>query len=107
MKDKNLPNDYNSLSLEELTNEANKMIEDLENSVENYQNLLKLNNIIEKKFQKDIKNINEKTKEKIQKISSKKNDKKINEMNPIDAMKKFVVTMFNLFVSLLATLAIA
>ena len=78
MKDKNLPNDYNSLSLEELTKEANKMIEDLEsqkdleNSIENYQNLLKLNNIIEKKFQKDIKNINEKTKEKILKITSKK-----------------------------------
>ena len=31
MKDKNLPNDYNSLSLEELTNEANRMINDLEN----------------------------------------------------------------------------
>ena len=31
MKDKNLPNDYNSLSLEELTKEANRMIEDLEN----------------------------------------------------------------------------
>ena len=30
MKDKNLPNDYNSLSLEELTIEANKMIEELE-----------------------------------------------------------------------------
>ena len=29
MKDKNLPNDYNSLSLDELTKEANKMIEDL------------------------------------------------------------------------------
>ena len=27
MKDKNLPNDYSDLSLEELTNEANKMIE--------------------------------------------------------------------------------
>ena len=43
MKDKNLPNDYNSLSLEELTEEANRMIEDLENqndlenSIENYQ----------------------------------------------------------------------
>ena len=83
MKDKNLPNDYNHLSLEELTKEANKMIEDLEsqknleNSIENYQNLLKLNNIIEKKFQKDVKNINEKTKENILKISSKKNAKKI------------------------------
>ena len=82
MKDKNLPNDYNSLSLEELTKEANKMIEDLEsqknleNSLENYQNLLKLNNIIEKKFQKDVKNINEKTKENISKITFKKNAKK-------------------------------
>ena len=83
MKDKNLPNDYNQLSLEELTKEANKMIEDLEsqknleNSIENYQNLLKLNNIIEKKFQKDVKNINEKTKENIAKITSKKNAKKL------------------------------
>ena len=83
MKDKNLPNDYNSLSLEELTKEANKMIEDLENqknlenSIENYQNLLKLNNIIEKKFQKDVKNISEKTKKNILKIMSKKNAKKI------------------------------
>ena len=82
MKDKNLPNDYNSLSLEELTKEANKMIEDLENqknlenSIENYQSLIKLNNIIEKKFQKDVKNINEKTKEKKKKITSKRNAKK-------------------------------
>ena len=71
MKDKNLPNDYNSLSLEELTKEANRMIgslesqKDLENSIESYQNLLKLNNIIEKKFQINVKNINEKTKERI------------------------------------------
>ena len=58
MKDKNLQNDYNSLSLEELTFEANKMIEELENqknlenSIEKYQDLLKLNNIIEKNFKK-------------------------------------------------------
>ena len=83
MKDKNLPNDYNSMSLEELTKEANKMIEDLEsqknleNSLENYQNLLKLNNIIEKKFQSDVKKINEKTRINISKIMSKKNAKKI------------------------------
>ena len=83
MKDKNLPNDYNSMSLEELTKEANMMIEDLEgqknleNSLENYQNLLKLNNIIEKKYQKDVKNINEKTKQNISKIILKKNAKKI------------------------------
>ena len=78
MKDKNLPNDYNSLSLEELTTEANKMIEELENqkdlvnSLDKYQDLIKLNNIIEKKFQKNIKEINEKTKEKIFKINQKK-----------------------------------
>ena len=83
MKDKNIPNNYNSLSLEELTDQANKMIEDLENqkdlenSIEKYQDLLKLNNIIEKKFQKDVKNISEKTKENILKITSKKNAKKI------------------------------
>ena len=83
MKDKNLPNEYNSLSLEELTIEANKMIlelenqKDLESSIEKYQNLLKLNNIIEKKFQINAKNINQKTKENIFKIISKKNEKKI------------------------------
>ncbi len=81
MKDKNLPNNYNTLSLEDLTREANKMIEDLEkqkdleNSIENYQNLLKLNSIIEKKFQNNIKDINEKTKERILKIISKKDGK--------------------------------
>ena len=78
MKDKNLPNDYNFLSLEELTNLANKMIDDLEgqknldDSIEKYQNLIKLNNLIEKKFQKKVKSINEKTKENITKIISKK-----------------------------------
>ena len=81
MKDKNLPNNYNALSLEDLTREANKMIEelekqkDLENSIESYQNLLKLNAIIEKKFQKNVKNISEKTKDKILEIKSKKNAK--------------------------------
>ena len=83
MKDKNLPNNYNSLSLEELTTEANKMIEELENqkdlgnSLDKYQNLIKLNNLIEKKFQMNIKEINEKTKEKISKINQKNDTKKI------------------------------
>ena len=83
MKDKNLPNNYNSLSLEELTTEANKMIEELENqknlgnSLDKYQNLIRLNNIIEKKFQKNIKEINIKTKEKISKINQKNDAKKI------------------------------
>ena len=47
MKDKNLPNDYNALSLEELTGVANKIVEDiesqkdLEGSIEKYQKLIK------------------------------------------------------------------
>ena len=83
MKDKNLPNNYNSLSIEELTIEVNKIIEKLENkkdlgnSLDNYQNLIKLNNIIEKKFQMNNKSINEKTKEKISKINQKDYAKKI------------------------------
>ena len=83
MKDKNLPNKYNEMSLEDLTREANNIIEelekqkDLENSIENYQNLLKLNSIIEKKFQKNVKEISEKTKERISKISLKKDAIKI------------------------------
>ena len=83
MKDKILPLDYDQCSVEELTEKANKIIEslekenDLNNSVENYQELLKLNNIIEKKFKNSAKNINEKTKENILKIISKKNAKKV------------------------------
>jgi len=81
MKDKNLPPDNNSGSLEELTIEVNKIIEhlenkkDLENSIEEYQKLLNLNNIIEKKFHKDNKKINEETKNRINKILTKKNEK--------------------------------
>jgi len=81
MKDKNLPLDNNTQSLEELTKEANNIIESLEseknlqNSIDTYQKLLKLNTIIEKKFQKNIKKINEETKNKIKNITSKKNEK--------------------------------
>ncbi len=84
MKDKNLPNNYyDSQSLEELTSQANEMIKELENeknlegSIEKYQSLLRLNMLIEKKFQKDGKNITEKTKENILKITKNKNAKKI------------------------------
>ena len=81
MNDKNLPLDNSSLSLEELTKEANNIIEslerekDLQNSIDIYQELLKLNNIIEKKFHKTTKKINEETKKKINNITSKKNEK--------------------------------
>tara|TARA_B100001996_G_scaffold60265_1_gene43044 strand:- start:3526 stop:3780 length:255 start_codon:yes stop_codon:yes gene_type:complete len=79
MKDKNLPDYNNSKSLEELTEEVNSIIEELENqgdlknSIEDYQKLIKLNNIIEKKFQKESKNISENIKEKIKNIKVKKN----------------------------------
>ena len=81
MKDKNLPPDNSSQSLEELTKIANNIIESLEgeknlqNSIDSYQELLKLNNIIQKKFQKNIKKINEETKKKIKDIAVKKNEK--------------------------------
>ena len=81
MKDKNLPLDNNPQSLEELTKEANNIIEslevekDLQNSIDSYQVLLKLNDIIEKKFYKTKKIIIEKKKKKIDKITSKKNAK--------------------------------
>ena len=81
MKDKNLPLDNNTQSLEEITKEANNIIEslesekDLQNSIDSYQQLLKLNNTIEKKFHKTSKMINEETKKKISNISLKKNAK--------------------------------
>ena len=82
MKEKNLPDDNITQSLEELTKEANEMIanlekeKDLHNSIDNYQNLIKLNNIIEKKFQNRFRKINQITKEKIDRIVNKKNEKK-------------------------------
>ena len=78
MKDKNLPDDIKSKSLSELTQEANNIIEqlekekNLENSLEDYQKLIKLNNIIEKKFQNSSKKISLKTRDKISQILSNK-----------------------------------
>ena len=80
MKEKNLPLDYQHNSLEELTEKANSIIESLENEknlnncVDSYQELLKLNNLIEKKFQKNLKSISETTNNKIKEIV-KKNEK--------------------------------
>ena len=77
MKDKILPHEYDKSSLEELTEKADKIIEsleketDLNNSIENYQELLRLNNIIEKKFQKNFKLISEETNKKIKDIIKK------------------------------------
>ena len=81
MKDKNLLDDINDKSLIELTKLADNLIKnlenkkDLENSTDDYQKLLILNNLIQKKFQKASKDISEQTKDKISKIlkKSKKN----------------------------------
>ena len=78
MNEKILPDDIELKSLSELTDIADRLIKKLENkknleeSIEDYQYLIKLNNIIEKKFQKDSKNISESTKLKIEELTSKK-----------------------------------
>ena len=74
MKEKNFPNNNNLETLDELTKEVSQIIEslekekNLENSIEDYQKLIKLNKIIEKKFQLNSKNMSSDTKNKIEKI---------------------------------------
>jgi len=78
MKDKNLLPDNDASTLEDLTDQANQIIESLENekdlinSVESYQQLLKLNNIIEKKFNKSFRFLGEETNKKVKEIVKKK-----------------------------------
>ena len=82
MKDKNLLDDIKNKSLDELTELANNIIKNLENkknledSLEEYQKLIKLNVIIEKQFQKVSKELSQSTKDKIEDIKNK-NEKKI------------------------------
>ena len=77
MKEKNFPNNNNLESLDELTKEVNQILEslekekNLENSIEDYQKLIKLNKIIEKRFQANSKNISSETKYKIDQIIKK------------------------------------
>ena len=74
MNEKILLDDKKSTNLEDLVSEANSIIEalenekNLENSISNYQKLIKLNNIIEKKFMGKSKEISQVTKEKITRI---------------------------------------
>ena len=81
MKDKNLLDHIKNKSLNELTELANNIIEKLENekdleaSINDYQELIKLNNLIEKKFQNTSREISEETRNKIS-IILKKNEKK-------------------------------
>ncbi len=78
MNEKILPDDIESKSLSELTDIADSLIQELESkknleeSIDDYQYLIKLNNLIEKKFQKDSKNISESSKLKIDELASKK-----------------------------------
>tara|TARA_B100000965_G_scaffold230297_1_gene192856 strand:- start:2256 stop:2519 length:264 start_codon:yes stop_codon:yes gene_type:complete len=75
MKDKNLLDDIETKSFEELNNLVNKIINNLEQKsledfTQNYQELIKLNSYIEKKFQEETRSISKKTKEKIDAIIS-------------------------------------
>ena len=74
MKDKNLPDDIKIKSLTELTEIAANLVKklekqkDLERSIEEYQKLLTINNLIQKKFQNTSREISDETREKIKKI---------------------------------------
>ncbi len=82
MNEKNLLDDITSKSLNELTDLADKIIKNLENETnlefksEDYANLIKINKLIEKKFQKNFKEISKKSNLKIKEIKSKKYGKK-------------------------------
>ena len=81
MKDKNLPDDIKAKSLDELREILNSLLTkietspNLENSNDDYQKLIKVNNLIEKKFQSLSKEISNNSKSKIEEII-KKNAKK-------------------------------
>ena len=81
MKEKNLPVDIESKSLDELKEILNNLVEKIEKnkasnqSEEEYLEIFKLNRFIEKKFQIISKEISEKNKLKIKQII-KKNGKK-------------------------------
>ena len=73
MNVKNFLDDIEKKSLTELTELADNLIKNLENkkdlegSMDDYQKILKINNLIQKKFQIESKNISEKSEIKIKK----------------------------------------
>ena len=83
MNEKNLPDDIASKSLNELTDLADEIIKNLENennlenTSEDYTNLLKINMLIEKKFKKKFKEISDKANFKIKDIKTNKKAKKV------------------------------
>ena len=74
MKDKNLPDDIKAKSLDELREILNSLLTkietspNLENSADDYQKLIKVNNLIEKKFQSLSKEISNNSKSKIDEV---------------------------------------
>ena len=77
MKDKNLLDDINDKSLNELTKLVDNLVEKLEkeknfeDSTTEYQKLITINKFIQKKFQQASKEISEETNNKIKKILKK------------------------------------
>ena len=77
MKQKNLPDDIESKSLDELKEILNNLVEKIEKnkasnkSEEDYLEIFKLNKFIEKKFQNTSREISEKNKLKIKQILKK------------------------------------
>ena len=82
MKDKNLPDDINDKSLNELTKLVDNLVKklnnekDFEKSIEDYHKIITLNNLIQKKFQIASRKISEETNSKIKKIKIIKNNEK-------------------------------
>tara|TARA_B100001027_G_C15995693_1_gene210326 strand:+ start:16 stop:267 length:252 start_codon:yes stop_codon:yes gene_type:complete len=82
MKDKNLPDDINVKSLDELREILDNLLikiettENFVNSADDFQRLIKINNLIEKKFRSLSKEISNNSQLKINQII-KKNAKKI------------------------------
>ena len=77
MKEKNLLDDIHNKSLSELTKLLDNLVfklekeKNLENSITDYQKILRINNLIQKKFQKTSKEISVSTLSKIKNISKK------------------------------------
>ena len=77
MKDKNLLDDIKDKSLNELTKLADNLVEklekekNLEDTITEYQKLVSINNLIQKKFQQASKDISVETNNKIKKILKK------------------------------------
>ena len=77
MRDKNLLDDIKDKSLNELTKLVDNLVEklekekNLEDTITEYQKLVSINNLIQKKFQQASKDISEETNNKIRKILKK------------------------------------